>query len=233
MQVVGYIRVSTEDQAREGVRLAAQRAKIDAYALVKDWSVVEVIQDDMTAKHLRRRGVQRLLELVARRQVGAVIVYKLDRLTRSVKDLNSLVELFDKKNVALVSLQGSLDATTATGCLMMNLLASVSQWEREVIGERTRDAMQHLKAHGKVYSRPAFDDAATLAQIHTMRVAGATYQEIADELTAAGVPTVRGGRWQAATVLGIVRRCPPQAHRGWRRWMNSYSRRRKWPIGCS
>jgi site-specific DNA recombinase len=86
MQVVGYIHVSTEDQAREGVSLAAQRAKIDAYALVKDWRVVEVIQDDMTAKHLRRRGVQRLLELVARRQVGAVIVYKLDRLTRSVKE---------------------------------------------------------------------------------------------------------------------------------------------------
>ena len=100
MQVVGYIRVSTEDQAREGVSLAAQRAKIDAYALVKDWRVVEVIQDDMTAKHLRRRGVQRLLALVARRQVGAVIVDKLDRLTRSVKDLNSLVELFEERGGA-------------------------------------------------------------------------------------------------------------------------------------
>ena len=213
MQVVGYIRVSTEDQAREGVSLAAQRAKIDAYALVKDWRVVEVIQDDMTAKHLRRRGVQRLLALVARRQVGAVIVYKLDRLTRSVKDLNSLVELFDKKEVALVSLQESLDTTTASGRLMMNLLASVSQWEREVIGERTRDAMQHLKAQGQVYSRPVFEDAATLAQIHTRRAAGATLQEIADELTAAGVPTVRGGVWAPATMMGILRRHPLPAQR--------------------
>ena len=213
MQVVGYIRVSTEDQAREGVSLAAQRAKIDAYALVKDWRVVEVIQDDMTAKHLRRRGVQRLLALVARRQVGAVIVYKLDRLTRSVKDLNSLVELFDKKEVALVSLQESLDTTTASGRLMMNLLASVSQWEREVIGERTRDAMQHLKAQGQVYSRLVFDNATTLAQIHTRRAAGATLQEIADELTAAGVPTVRGGVWAPATMMGILRRHPLPAKR--------------------
>jgi site-specific DNA recombinase len=213
MQVVGYIRVSTEDQAREGVSLAAQRAKIDAYALVKDWRVVEVIQDDMTAKHLRRRGVQRLVALVARRQVGAVIVYKLDRLTRSVKDLNSLVELFDKKGVALVSLQESLDATTASGRLMMKLLASVSQWEREVIGERTRDAMQHLKAQGQVYSRPVFDDTATLAQIHTRRASGATYQDIADELTAAGVPTVRGGAWAPATIMGILRRHPLPAQR--------------------
>jgi site-specific DNA recombinase len=213
MQVVGYIRVSTEDQAKEGVSLAAQRAKIEAYALVKDWTVVEVIQDDVSAKHLKRPGLQRLLALVAQRQVGAVIVYKLDRLTRSVKDLNTLVELFDKKGVALVSLQESLDATTATGRLMMNLLASVSQWEREVIGERTRDAMQHLKASGKVYSRPVFDDAATLAHIHARRAAGATYQDIADELTAAGVPTVRGGAWAPATIYGILRRHPRPAKR--------------------
>ena len=171
---------------------------------------MEIIQDDVTTKHLRRPGVQRLIELVEHGQVGAVIVYKLDRLTLSVKDLNSLVELFDKKNVALVSLQESLDATTVSGRLMMNLLASVSQWEREVISERTRDAMQHLKASGKVYSRPVFDDTATLARIHTRRAAGATYQEIADELTASGVLTVRGGRWQVATILGIVRRCPRQ-----------------------
>jgi site-specific DNA recombinase len=210
VKVVGYIRVSTEDQARECVSLAQQRAKIDAYALVEDWSVVEIIQDDVTTKHLRRPGVQWLIELVEHGHVGAVIVYKLDRLTHSVKDLNSLVELFDKKNVALVSLQESLDATTVSGRLMMNLLASVSQWEREVISERTRDAMQHLKASGKVYSRPVFDDTATLARIHTRRAAGATYQEIADELTASGVLTVRGGRWQVATILGIVRRCPRQ-----------------------
>jgi DNA invertase Pin-like site-specific DNA recombinase len=175
---------------------------------------VDVIRDEgASAKSVRRLGLARVLDLVERRQVGAVIVYKLDRLTRSVKDLNSLVELFDKKGVALVSLQESLDATTATGRLMMNLLASVSQWEREVIGERTQDAMQHLKAQGQVYSRPVVDDAETLAHIHRMRAAGATYQEIADELTAAGVPTVRGGQWGPSTIMGILRRHPLPAQR--------------------
>jgi site-specific DNA recombinase len=100
MNVVGYVRVSTEDQAREGVSLAAQRAKISAYGPVKDWNVVEVIQDEGTAEDLKRLGVQRLIALVERRDVGAVIVYKLDRLTRSVKDLNSLVELFERSGVA-------------------------------------------------------------------------------------------------------------------------------------
>jgi site-specific DNA recombinase len=214
MQVVGYIRVSTEDQAREGVSLAAQRAKIQAYAVVKDWTVLEVIQDDgVSAKTLNRPGLARLLTLVRSRQIDVVVVAKLDRLSRSVRDVYELVELFDKKGVALVSLQESLDATTATGRAMIGLLAVMSQLEREVIGERTRDAMQHLKAQGQVYSRPVFDDTGTLAQIHRMRAQGATLQEIADELTAAGVPTVRGGVWAAATIRGILRRHPLVAQR--------------------
>jgi site-specific DNA recombinase len=214
MQVYGYARVSTAEQAAEGVSLRAQQAKIEAYAVVKDWSVAEVIRDEgASAKSLQRPGLARLLALVKAGGVGAVVVAKLDRLTRSVSDLDKLMKLLAHKHVALVSLQESLDATTATGRLMMNLLASVSQWEREVIGERTRDAMQHLKAQGQVYSRPVFDDAVTLAQIHTMRAMGVTYQDIADTLTGAGVPTVRGGRWQAATIMGILRRHPPPATR--------------------
>jgi DNA invertase Pin-like site-specific DNA recombinase len=147
MQVVGYIRVSLREQATEGVSLATQQAKIQAYAVVKDWTVLEMIQDQgASAKSLHRPGLAQLLARVQAGQVQAVVVYKLDRLTRSVADLDKLMKLFERKGVALVSLQESLDATTATGRLMMNLLASVSQWEREVIGERTRDAMQHLKA---------------------------------------------------------------------------------------
>jgi DNA invertase Pin-like site-specific DNA recombinase len=96
---------------------------------------------------------------------------------------------------------------------MIGLLAVMNQLERETIGERTRDAMQHLKASGQVYSRPVFDDAATLAQIYTMRAAGATLQEIAAELTAAGVPTVRGGQWGPSTIMGILRRHPLAAQR--------------------
>jgi DNA invertase Pin-like site-specific DNA recombinase len=214
MQVIGYTRVSTTEQATEGVSLAAQRAKIEAYAVVKDWTVLEVVRDDgASAKSLHRPGLARVLALVKAGAVQAVVVAKLDRLTRSVSDLDTLMTRFARQKVALVSLQESLDATTATGRLMMNLLASVSQWEREVIGERTRDAMQHLKATGKVYSRPVFEDAATLAQIHARRGAGATLQAIAAELTAAGVPTVRGGVWAPATVMGILRRHPLPAQR--------------------
>ena len=147
----------------------------------------------------------------------AVIVHKIERLTRSVKDLNQLVELFEKKGVALVSLQESPDATTATGRLMMNLLASVSQWEREVIGERTRDAMQHLKVQGQVYSRPVFGDgphdAVTLARMQELQAEGQAYHVIADVLNTAGCPTARGGTWRGNTVRQILLRTNLQIKR--------------------
>jgi site-specific DNA recombinase len=214
MQMIGYTRVSTDEQVREGISLAAQQAKIEAYCLVKDWRLLDVIRDEgLSAKSLNRPGLQRLLSLVETRKVGAVIVYKLDRLTRSIADLNRLVTLFEKRAVALVSLQESLDATAASGRLMMNLLASVSQWEREVIGERTRDAMAHLKASGQVYSRPVFgghpEDATTLARIQGERAHGRSYHAIAEHLNRAGIPTTRGGRWQATTVRRIWLRTEP------------------------
>jgi site-specific DNA recombinase len=143
----------------------------------------------------------------------AVIVYKLDRLTGSVSDLDKLVRLFDKAGVALVSLQESLDATTATGRLMMNLLASVSQWEREVIGERTRDALQHLKAQGKRYCHTVYGNPEVIALMHRLRAAGESYAAIAEHLNQAGVPTAFGRPWQAMVVWGIVWRTQPTRER--------------------
>jgi site-specific DNA recombinase len=200
------------------VSLAAQEAKIGAYALGKDWALVEVIRDEgVSAKTTNRPGLQRLLTVVNARQVTAVLVYKLDRLTRSVADLDQLMKRFERHGVALVSLQESLDATTATGRLMMNLLASVSQWEREVIGERTRDAMQQLKAEGQVYSRPVFghgpDDAATLAWMREEQARGTSYEDIAAHLNAVGTPATRGGRWQGNTVRRILLRASPTQKR--------------------
>jgi site-specific DNA recombinase len=180
---------------------------------VNDWLLREVLRDEVTAKHLKRPGLERLLALVDTGQVDVVIVYKLDRLTRSVADLDKLMKLFERRHVAMVSLQESLDATTATGRLMMNLLASVSQWEREVIGERTRDAMQHLKAQGQVYCRPVFEDAATLAWMQTERAAGRSYERIAELLNAAATATTRGGRWQGNTVRRILVRAAPRQER--------------------
>lgn len=155
MKVIGYARVSTDEQASEGVSMDAQKARIEAYCVAKDWDLLGVeVDPGISAKDMKRPGLQAVLEAVRSGQVTAIVIYKLDRLTRSVLDLNRIVELLDKHDVALVSMQESLDATTPTGRLMLNLLASVSQWEREIIGERTKDAMRYLKEQGRVYSRP-------------------------------------------------------------------------------
>ena len=147
---IGYARVSTTDQAETGESLELQQRKIRAAAEIGDYELVDVLVDaGESAKSLHRPSAARLLDLVKARKVDAVIVHKLDRLTRSVRDLADLLDLFDRCGVALVSVTESLDTSSAAGRLVLNIMVSVGQWEREVIGERTRDALQAKKARGE------------------------------------------------------------------------------------
>jgi hypothetical protein len=116
MLAIGYARVSTDRQADQGVSLDAQTAKIRAMATVQGAELLDVVVDGgESAKSMNRPGLQRVLDLVRDGKVEAVIVAKLDRLTRSVKDLCELLELFERRRVALVSVAESLDTSTAAG----------------------------------------------------------------------------------------------------------------------
>src|SRR5271167_532863 len=157
MQTIGYVRVSTDRQAEQGVSLEAQEAKIRAMATVRSAELLDVIVDGgESAKSLNRPGLQRLLELINAGEVDTVIVAKLDRLTRSVKDLCGLLELFEKRKVALISVAESLDTGSAAGRLVITIMGAVSQWEREAIGERTRDALRHKRSQGQRVGNIAF-----------------------------------------------------------------------------
>src|SRR2546425_2421726 len=150
MRAIGYVRVSTDKQAEDGVSLEVQEVKIRAMAVVQGAELLDLIVDGgESAKNLMRPGMERLLALVNERKVDTVIIAKLDRLTRSVKDLCGLLELFEKRNVALISVAESLDTGSAAGRLAITIMGAVSQWERETIGERTRDAMQHMKSNSQ------------------------------------------------------------------------------------
>src|SRR5712692_4034698 len=150
MKTIGYVRVSTDKQAERGVSLEAQAEKIRAMAVVHNAELIDIIVDGgESAKSLNRPGMARLLTLVDAGEVQAVIIAKLDRLTRSVKDLCTLLERFERRGVALVSVAESLDTGSAAGRLVLNIMTAVSQWEREAIGERTRDAMNHKKSQGQ------------------------------------------------------------------------------------
>src|SRR5439155_21869176 len=144
-------------QADFGVSLEAQTAKIRAMAVVQGAELVDVLIDaGESAKSLHRPGMARLLALVDAGAVETVIIAKLDRLTRSVADLAELLKRFERRGVSLVSVADSLDTRSAAGRLVLNIMVSVSQWEREAIGERTRDAMRHKRANGECVGNIAY-----------------------------------------------------------------------------
>jgi DNA invertase Pin-like site-specific DNA recombinase len=151
MKAIGYARVSTDGQAEKGISLAAQQSRIRAMAVLQGLEGAEladvIIDAGESAKSLNRPGMARLLSLVDAGAVDTVIIAKLDRLTRSVKDLGELLERFSRRGVSLVSVAESLDTGSASGRLVLNIMVSVSQWEREAIGERTKEVLAHKKAN--------------------------------------------------------------------------------------
>lgn len=150
-RVIGYVRVSTDKQADKGVSLEAQRAKIESYAELYDLEIVEMVVDaGLSAKTLDREGLQRALAMLRAGQADAIVVLKLDRLTRSVVDLGTLVaDYFGSGKHALLSVSEQIDTRSAAGRLVLNVLASVSAWEREAIGERTSTALRHMASQGE------------------------------------------------------------------------------------
>jgi len=150
-KTIAYLRVSTDKQADRGVSLDAQRAKVAAYGELYDLELAEIIVDaGESAKSLDRPGLQRALAMLKAGEAEALLVVKLDRLTRSVVDLGTLVErYFAPGKAALLSVGEQIDTRSAAGRLVLNVLASVSQWEREAIGERTATAMQHKAKQGE------------------------------------------------------------------------------------
>lgn len=228
-RVVGYVRVSTDEQARHGVSLDVQRAKLTAYAQAMDLELVEVFADEGSAKNLRRPGIQAALAAMHKGRADGLLITNLDRLTRSLMDLHHLVQRHFSEGTgkSLVSMGESINTRTASGRMVLNFLGTVAEWERETIGERTRDALQFLKRQGVQLGRAAYgwhrsavvdpdnerlkierdpDQDAVIAEIISARAAGDTYQAIADQLHARHVPTKRGGRWSNKVVRSIVLR---------------------------
>jgi site-specific DNA recombinase len=158
MKVAAYIRVSTAMQVEDGYSLAAQRERLKAFAFSQGWEIVEFYVDEgISAKDMERPALQRMLKGVQEKQFDIVLVYKLDRLTRSVTDLDRMLKEFNKYDVMFKSSTEVYDTTTATGRLFIRLVASMAQWERENLGERVRMGMEQKALDGKwVINVPPF-----------------------------------------------------------------------------
>lgn len=150
----GYCRTSTDKQ---DISITVQQDKINAMAKIHDITVDRMIKDvGQSAKSLDRPGIQEIITGIEAEEIGTVIISKLDRVTRSVKDLYALIDLFNKHDCRLLSVQESLDTGSASGRLVIGIMGVVSQWEREAIAERTAQALQKNKAEGKAAGPPPF-----------------------------------------------------------------------------
>jgi DNA invertase Pin-like site-specific DNA recombinase len=205
-RVLAYLRVSTEEQRESGAGLAAQRAAIQAECERRGWHVVEFVEDaGFSAKNLKRPGVQFALDILKRGEAEALVVAKLDRLSRSMLDFASVMATAQKQSWGLVALDCQMDTTTPAGEAMAHILATFAQFERRLIAQRTKDALAIKKAQGVRLGRPRQLDDQVVKRIVAERNARRTLQAIADGLNDDGVPTAQGGqRWYPSSVRAVL-----------------------------
>jgi len=221
MRVLGYVRVSTHEQTMSGAGLAAQRAAIEAECRHRGWDLVEVVEDaGYSAKDLKRPGVQIALETLRNGEAGALVVAKLDRLSRSMLDFTAVMATASKQGWALVALDCAVDTTTPAGEAMAHVLATFAQFERRLIGQRTREAMAEKRKQGVRFGRPVSLPADVRARIASEREAGKSLAAIAAGLNADRVATAQGGRqwWPSTVRSALVAGRQGQAAEGRARW---------------
>jgi site-specific DNA recombinase len=222
VRTVAYVRVSTDKQVEHGLSLDAQQAKLTAYATLYELDLVAIEVDaGVSAKTLQRPALQRALGTLKAGQAEALLVVKLDRLTRSVRDLGVLVETyFLAGKWSLMSVSEQIDTRTAAGRMVLNILAAVSQWERETIGERTAEAMAYkrrqreytggappygwsLAADG-VHLDPHEDEQAIIRDALALKAAGLSLRKIGVGLAARGLLPRQGRSWNPKTVRDLL-----------------------------
>ena len=234
MRAIGYIRVSTEEQASGGGSLATQESKLRAYAALYGIELIDIIVDaGVSAKSLDRPGIQEALARLDRGEAEGILISKLDRLSRSVGDWDYLIKHYfgEQAGFQLWSVADAIDTRTAAGRMVLNILMSVAQWERETIGERTHDVLQQQAVRGEKTggsipygqmlgeSRQVFvkgevkeiktlvpcpTEQSVIEEIRRLKAAGETLQRIAAELNARGIQR-RGGKWDHTVVSRLLK----------------------------
>ncbi len=225
-QAVLYLRVSTQEQAKSGVSMGAQEERLRAYCAAVGLDVVHVVREEgvSAGRPLQARpGGDKMLRLLSANAAQHVVALKLDRLFRSTEDALHWAQQFEQRAITLhlADMGGqNLNTSSAMGRMMLTLLASFAEFEKNLIAERTAIALEHKKRNGKVYGHPpyGFDvsedgkdlvpnepEQKTLKYIFQWRGEGASLYVVATRLNDLGVPGKKGGKWHPATIAHIVR----------------------------
>jgi DNA invertase Pin-like site-specific DNA recombinase len=222
MQAVIYLRVSTEQQANEGVSLEAQLTKLNAWAALHDANIIGTFNDaGISGMDESRPGLAAAMQAATEHQ-AALVVYSLSRLSRSTSHCIKLADQLNKAGANLVSLSEQLDTTSAAGRMVFKMLAVLAEFERDQLAERTRNAMQHKRTKGERVGTIPFgynlaadginleanaEQLEAVDLIRQLRQSGLSYQAIADELTKRQIPTAKGNaRWTQQAINRICKR---------------------------
>lgn len=216
-----YARVSTAEQATDGVSLNEQVSRGEKWADAFQARVVATIRDEgVSGKTLNRPGVAKLWQLIDAGEIDAVWVADLSRIARSARDFANLVADFDARGIALISVRESMNTADTCGRLVAHIMAAVAQFEREQVADRTRAAMAQAKLEGRHIGRPpvgytSVEGALQVADVErvalarraaAMHSAGESYRAIAEVFNVEGVATGSGsGKWHAPAVGRLLR----------------------------
>lgn len=202
---LAYVRVSTTEQATDGASLDAQRTSLTAEAELRGWDIELVADEGFSAKDLKRPGLTDALDRLDHGAADALIAVRLDRVSRSVSDFAGLLTRAKRKGWRVVLLSPNLDTEDPAGKFTAHVLAAAAEYERDLIGARTREGMAQRRAEGVHVGRPRSLPQSVVARIVNERQGGRTLRAIAEGLTSDGVPTARGQRsWATSTVQGVL-----------------------------
>jgi DNA invertase Pin-like site-specific DNA recombinase len=196
--VIGYLTV-----AEDGPETSESAEAIDFVCRRAGWEILEIVRDrDDGTRTLHRPGLTYALGQIAMGEARALVVANARHLSRSIVDLGALMDVFRDGRAALIALDLGVDTSTPEGRRIAAVVGTLGMWERERIVRRTSAGLEAARSKGRRVGRPGIKDKPALGErIINMRAGGMTLQEIADELNAEGVPTVRGGRlWRPSSV---------------------------------
>jgi DNA invertase Pin-like site-specific DNA recombinase len=197
--------VSTLEQGTSGLGLDAQREQINGYVARQGWELVGEFEDTISGKVLHRPALDEALTTIEAGMADGLVVAKLDRLSRSLLHFVELLERSRKKGWTLIALDLGIDTSTPSGEMVANVLMSFAQFERRLIGQRTKDALAIKKARGTRLGRPTTVTPAMLDKLTALALQGLSLRAIAKDLNENNVPTLHGGAlWHASTVRSIL-----------------------------